>query len=85
MAAPNLSRVLSGRFRSVTVDALWRMLRGMGVDVQITAALAATPPAITTPATATAAQVKPTRATEELRPDLRVRRASGKRAPAERG
>ena len=38
---PNLSRILSGRFRSVTFDQLFKLLAGMGVDVRVTLAPAA--------------------------------------------
>ena len=83
MAAPNLSRVLSGRFRSVTVDALWKMLRGMGVDVQITASPAAAPPTPSTPTTReTAAAVSPDLAGTGAK--ARAQTTGTKRAPRER-
>ena len=38
MPQSNLSRLLSGRFRSVTFDQLFKLLAAMGVDVRVTIA-----------------------------------------------
>ena len=35
---PNLARILSGRFRSISFDQLFKLLAGLGVDVRVTVA-----------------------------------------------
>lgn len=71
IAGPNLTRVLSGHFQSVTLDALWRYLRAMGIDVQVTAA-------------PTAGRAMSTAAVAKEAVAAVPRRASRKRASAER-